>query len=74
MDIEGRSFIGGQLDAGRHTNKAIFPLSSIASSRWMALRQRRMFYPPGVVIPAEICNGYSASGIDGDGLTAANRG
>jgi hypothetical protein len=36
MDIEGRSFIGGQLDAGRHTNKAIFPLSSIASSRWMA--------------------------------------
>jgi hypothetical protein len=24
-----------QLDAGRHTNKAIFPLSSIAFSRWM---------------------------------------
>src|SRR5262249_57310419 len=34
MDIEGRSSIGGQLDAGHHTNKAIFPLSSIAFSRW----------------------------------------
>jgi hypothetical protein len=37
MDIERRSSIGGQLDAGRHTNKAIFPLSSIAFSRWMTV-------------------------------------
>jgi hypothetical protein len=52
MDIEGRSFIGGQLDAGRHTNKAIFPLSSIAFSRWMTASATENVYPPGVVIPA----------------------
>jgi hypothetical protein len=72
MDIEGRSSIGSQLDAGRHTNKAIFPLSSIAFSRWMTGSAAENVYPPGVVIPAGICSFYS-SGIAADGLTAANR-
>jgi hypothetical protein len=30
MDIARRSSVGGQIEVGAHTNKAIFPLSSIA--------------------------------------------
>jgi hypothetical protein len=43
MDIERRSFIGGGLDAGRHTNKAIFPLSSIAFAGCHALKAGECF-------------------------------
>jgi hypothetical protein len=43
MDIGEAILFGGGSNAGRHTDKAILPVSSIAFSRWMKARQQGMF-------------------------------
>src|SRR5690242_9246377 len=44
MDIGEAILLGGELQAGRHTNKAIFPLSSIAFSRCPCASQRGEYF------------------------------
>jgi hypothetical protein len=72
MDIETRSFIGGGLDAARHTNKAIFPLSSIAFAGCHARPERRMFCPRALPRQHEFAAVVSTCEIAG--VTAGDRG